>query len=297
MATRIPGLDRAVRPALGKMTAAVEAILVRFSKAFTREELAGGWKTMQRSAAWPRLAGDLRKLFGPVGTVLANTLRRAAKLTASAPPGLEIDWVAFDAAAKAYLERAGAVLVTLVTEETRRAIRDVLLRTEGPGSNQRDIVRGLLDVRGLGLSTTQTRQLIRYARDELRPKLDAGEITKRQYADLIRRRTGRLHRERAVLIGHFEAWAAGNEGRLITYQQAVASGALDAQRYELEWITRTIGVCPLCLALAGKRRPIVGGIFVSDSVPGKGKNAGVTSIARPPRHPRCFCGIRTVLRR
>lgn len=206
--------------------------------------------------------------------------------------------------AQHWAEQASAVLVREVTDETRAAVRQLVVRGLAEGRGPDPIAR--LIRQRIGLTQAGEQAVANYggflrdlaARGNLadlsaadRASLARGGLLARQEARLTRegltpawrerleagyRRT--LLRERATAIARTELLAATSEGQHQLWQQAIRQGSLDPAEWSRVWIAafgeRT---CPICSALNGARSQVNGWF------PG--------GIERPPAHVMCRCTL------
>lgn len=206
-----------------------------------------------------------------------------------------------------FLEEHGAELVGLVGEESRAAIRNIVLaghRDFLPISEQVNRI-----MRVVGLTRRQAAAVANYRAslvDLLEGRTSEGAIkgrftltrdfglktlTEDRTETLVRRYRDRLLRHRARGIARNEAAIASAAGQDAGWEEAIANGLLDPSEWDQEWVAivpdpdgRT---CPLCQHLDGKRTAI-GALFVAELTE--------EGILRPPRHHLCRCTRRLVRR-
>jgi SPP1 gp7 family putative phage head morphogenesis protein len=203
------------------------------------------------AAARPRFAGNLVVRLG-------------------SNEGLRVEQIASWARAEA------AALVVDVTEETRRAIRELIAQSIQVGRVPRETAKLLQDV--VGLTRAQQRAVQRYA-----DTLAAEGVLPALRDRLVTRYADRLLLERARTIARTESMRAANEGRRRQWQQDARDGLILRERWEREWLAIVPGdgrTCPICTDLDGQRAPIDG------SYP--------NGMSGPPAHPRCRCTERLV---
>jgi hypothetical protein len=172
---------------------------------------------------------------------------------------------------------AGA-MVTAVTDETRFAIRDILVDAVHAGANPRRTAKLLEAV--VGLNKRQAAALARY-----RDSLMAAGVPLRRLDALVARYGARLLRMRATTIARTETITAANRGQLELWRRNVAEGTILWDRWMVEWLAVDDDrECPDCMALDGQRVRI-GQPFLS---PAYGEVAG------PALHPACRCATALV---
>jgi hypothetical protein len=165
-----------------------------------------------------------------------------------------------------------AELVTNLSTETRRALRDVLTQAIHQGQAPARTARIVESV--IGLTRQQANAVARFYaanREAGVPLLRLNQLTQRYAA--------RLLRHRALVIARTEALKAANEGRRQQWEREAREGLIDRSRWEQEWVAIVPSdgrTCPACEELDGARAPIGG------SFPDPGG-------AGPPQHPICRC--------
>ena len=203
-----------------------------------------------------------------------------------------------------WAETHAARLVLGVTEETRAAIRAILVRlyqdpTMGPDRAAREIraIIGLtrrqaLAVDNLRRHLERERNLMQQARQaetSLTPHQQAywAAQADKTVTQIDRRVTGyadRLLRQRSQTIARTESMAASNTGQLLLWDRAKTVGLVD-ETVEREWIVAPdIRLCDLCEPMRGVRVPLDQPFTLDDG----------QQIMTPPAHPNCRCT--TVLR-
>lgn len=233
------------------------------------------------------------ELRGLVDAVL-DTYRQGAQFTATEVErriGIRFAFDMTDPDAIGFVQRHGAELVREISDETRAAIRDEILRgftQERTAASTARVLR-----RRIGLTRYQMRIVANYeaalraavagdlsfsalrAAYTLNPVRGAGGLLEGRIQSAVRQYEARLLKLRAQTIARTETIRAAEAGRQEAWRQAQKRDllAFDQQR---EWLTaddeRT---CSLCLPLDGVR------VALYQSFPG--------GIDSPPRHPSCRC--------
>ena len=200
---------------------------------------------------------------------------------------------------RSWIQQRGAMLVTNISEEQRKAIQSLLdyYLTQHPVSTA-DIGRVLRPV--IGLTNSQAARLETYriglrtslGMDKMEaalssPMLNTSERTalkaKQEKAlQTFYRKSesyaGMLHRQRAQVIASTEMTTAVNQGQHLTIQQAIASGYLNGYTVWKTWNTSGMeNVCSECDAMDGEE-------VAEDDVFSSGDDT-------PPAHPRCCCVV------
>ena len=176
---------------------------------------------------------------------------------------------------RAWVNSHGGELITLLSDESRKAISNLLLRGQGLRMAPRDIAK---DIRPLiGLTDRQAQANVKYKDRVYQKYLDNGmnESKAREHSEAAALRyAGKQHRYRAESIVLTENAFAYNRGAHMGVSQSIADGYMG--RCEMVWTTAgTNRVCGRCMEL-------------KDTVVGTTDQSGVTI---PPLHPRCRCAI------
>lgn len=201
--------------------------------------------------------------------------------------------------ALAAIQQQDLTRITNLTRESQEAVRQVLRRSISEGRNPRDIARELRSIVGLNHRQAEALRTFRAALEakahaEIVAKVAEGqgrvsarplmEDRAQQIDRAVAQRRQAMVGERAENIARTEVLQALNDAKRVQWQRLVDEGALNADEWEVEWVTaddeRT---CRVCQPLHGKRAPI-GGRFVTL----------VGFLAGPPAHPRCRCAVRLV---
>ena len=174
-----------------------------------------------------------------------------------------------------WIENRGGELITQISDESRKAIMNLILRGQSLRMAPRDIAK---EVRPLiGLTDRQIRANQNY-REKIFQQLQSRGLNEQKAAaradKLALKYAGKQHRYRAETIVLTENAFAYNRGKHMQISQAIADGHMG--RCAMIWRTAgTNRVCSRCLAL-------------KDTIVGYTDEVGVTI---PPLHPRCRCSI------
>lgn len=304
----LPSLDDAAEAAAREIARQYEAAVAELRRSITDDAVAAALAIGSASAyvtpdAFAAFVARIEAIFGETGP-LAQAFRAAAAGMLAEPPllGLAFDVAAIDAAAIDWIRTEGARLVVEITDETRKAISELVARAyQGRTSELQAVSRAILRDRLVGLTSAQTRALVAWRakleRAVRRAKVgdELHGLARRRIDALTRSEYRRKLRRRANLIAQTEAYTAGNEAQQRTIVEAVRQGTISKAEYVRQWVTRGINVCPRCLALRGKIAEIEGdgSMFVSDPVASGTYQGQVIVIGRPTVHPGCYCGTRT----
>ena len=176
---------------------------------------------------------------------------------------------------RGWINTHGGELITRLSDESRLAVMNVILRGQGLRMAPRDIAK---EVRPLiGLNDRQAAANQRYKQEILQRYLERG-MSESKAAERAEKAAlkyaGKQHRYRAETIVLTENAFAYNRGAHMGVSQSIADGYMG--RCAMIWTTAgTNRVCSRCLAL-------------KDTVVGYTDESGVLL---PPLHPRCRCAI------
>ena len=174
-----------------------------------------------------------------------------------------------------WMKNRGGELITQISEESRRAIMNLITRGQMLRMAPRDVAKEIRPL--IGLTDRQIRANQKYRRKVYETHIAHGmsELKAAAKADKAAQKyAGKQHRYRAETIVLTENSFAYNRGAHIGVSQAIADGYMG--KCEMIWTTAgTNRVCSRCMKLRGK-------------VVGTTEDSGVTI---PPLHPRCRCAI------
>lgn len=166
--------------------------------------------------------------------------------------------------------------ITLIGEESRKAIQDIITRSVSEGIDARSAARLIRE--HIGLNTRQSAAVANYRAGLVAQGVNPGRID-----SLVEKATKRHWRQRAEMIARTEIQSAANFGQLESWRQAAAQGLLDPSRTRRVWIASS-DACPICLDLAAESRENPASL--------DGSFFGVVgSFESPPAHPSCRCAM------
>ena len=233
-------------------------------------------------ALFDELAEAMASVWGPTDIVVSSMVLSGADLAAlEGFEGYGAWREVFRLRAEQWSAAQGSSLVTNVTNETRKALSQLMADSFNGPVSLREAANAIRELPGFGLTRAQTGAMTK----EAAALLKRYPNDRRRAMRAIQRVYNRKLRSRAKIIARTESAFAGNYAADIGYREAEAAGEIDGSVFELEWLTRNFEVCPICLRFKGARRPLSGGVFVSSD--GELKE-------RPPAHVHCYCGMRTV---
>jgi SPP1 gp7 family putative phage head morphogenesis protein len=277
-------VTRAERNALLRLQAAADAAepavrarvlqaLEKLRRSITADRLERVLKTRD-AVALHQLAALLPTYLRPALTALRHVVQAGLKTGLQQAGGrltLRFDLVS-PHAIQAARDHA-AKLVVEVTNETRRAIRDVVARSYVEGIPPRDAARLIRPL--VGLTRRQALAVMRrYEEDVKRGVGRAAALARSQ------RYGERLLRRRALTIARTETIAAASRGQLTAWQQARARGKLSPTARKLWLVTPDDRLCPRCRAMEG-RTAAIDAPFVGP----------FGQALAPPLHPNCRCAV------
>lgn len=194
----------------------------------------------------------------------------------------DFNFTAVNPRATAWIQRHAADLVTNVTEESKQALRKIVLEMFNRGIPADSAARIIRE--HLGLTQRQSNALWRFQLG-FQEKLNLGQISQADVNAKVRDYRSQLLANRAQSIARTEAMTASNQGQQEAWLQASEQGYLgeDALR---EWVvTPDERLCPIC-APVPKHGPV--GMQEPFTL---GDNSQVMA---PPAHPQCRCTMRLV---
>lgn len=203
---------------------------------------------------------------------IPNVGKQQQKRTAAAPNPRAADWV----------QRHAADLVRGVTEESKQAIRALLLDMFQRGVTPTTAAKAVRD--HIGLTPRQSTALWRFQLG-FQDKLAAGTLTQRQVNEKVADYRNQLLASRAKMIARTEAMTATNQGQQAAWQDADALGLLPGT-VQREWlITPDERLCKICAPV-----PKEGPVGLREAfILGDG-----AALMAPPAHPSCRCTLRLI---
>jgi len=164
-----------------------------------------------------------------------------------------------------------STLITLITTESRDAIRNVIATAFASGGHPYETARIIRN--SIGLTDRDAKAVMK-----LEQRLIASGLSKDQINKQITKYRQKKLNDRAKLIARTETIAAANAGQQLHWQDMQNKGYLDEETVEREWIaTPDDRECEECAALDGTTAPL-NGLF-----PG--------GVRQPPLHPDCRCAV------
>lgn len=234
-------------------------------------------------------------MWGPV--ISGNMFNRLRDITREAVDSTFIQKADFDTSPKdpdvlAHLNRVIADLVTEITEEHKKVIRDVIIKSSTGTVSDREIIDTIKRVTGL-----RSDQLL--AADNFRQRMLEKGKSPSEVERMAKSFEKRMLGKRADMIARTESMNAANEGQQIGWDKASRAGAFDRSRASLEWVTAMDDlVCPTCNSMNGVKRPYTGSwrveirrpIVIKGSVRGSKSTGRILEVKIPNRvHPNCRC--------
>lgn len=235
------------------------------------------------------LIAGLSAIWLPAGRLFSDGLMAAGRRAFDL---FDMDWdeygEQFVSRSEAAAQQRSAWLATSFVEETRAAIRAVLLASFSASATTRDLARAILAIPGFGLSEEQALSLLRFGQN-----LIAGGTggVNAAITAALRSRIGSMLSHRALRVAWTEAAYAANVAVDVAGRTAVELGVIRGDQWAWKWVTRSMQPCPRCVSLDGSLRPLPGGLFTGAPLK-TGSLAGTSlSAAIPPLHPWCQCAL------
>lgn len=189
-------------------------------------------------------------------------------------------------------EDIAAELVTRVSEETRVALRELIVKGLREGIPPRKLARMIQDA--VGLNAQQAGALANYRGALEAEQALSPEVLEKQ----VGRYRERLLRARKLTIARTETMRFVNTGKLEAGFQAQRQGLLGADSVK-EWSAAPEELepprCPICAGLNGMQIPLSAAFPIGRE--SGSSSASVTAVLAPPAHPHCRCGIKILPRR
>lgn len=189
----------------------------------------------------------------------------------SAQPAPIFSFDGANTAAQRAAERQAASMVTLISEETRAAIRALIVRAISEGIPPYEAARMIRAM--VGMNAQQALAAMNY-REQL---IDSG-LSLDRIDLLLERYIAKKVRQRADLIARTEIMDALNDGALEGWKQARADGLLGAGATKEVIVTPDERLCPVCEPLDGQEQPLDKPFLTADG-----------EFMMPPFHPACRC--------
>lgn len=215
-----------------------------------------------------RYSKVVNETFTPIWT--AAMVAAAAKATRGMTVLSDSDWYV-----QSWINNRGGELISQLSDESRRAIMNIILRGQELHMAPRDVAKQIRPI--IGLNARQAEANVNY-RDKVYQQFRDNGLSHTAAAARADKAAikyaGKQHRYRAETIVLTENAFAYNRGAHLGVSQSIANGYMG--RCEMVWTTAgTNRVCSRCLTL-------------KDTVVGHTDESGVTL---PPLHPRCRCAI------
>jgi hypothetical protein len=167
-----------------------------------------------------------------------------------------------------------AAQITLIGDETKKAIRLIIQRSIREGIAPRDAAKLIKEA--VGLNRPQMQTLIDYV-NRFPPEMPTAVKLKayKKYKE-------KLVRRRSMMIARTEVIDALNTGAEVAWKQAQGQGLLGKEARK-EWLTTPVGACLVCQELNGESVKI-----------GEKFNSLRGELNGPTAHPNCRCGLAPV---
>ncbi len=236
----------------------------------------------------------------PITDAILQTTLKTAELAAI---DLNLEFALVNERAVRFAREEAARLVTGVSSETEKAIRDIVVRGQREGLNARLQAQEIRRV--VGLTDRDARAVDRFYTGLLAD--GTNQARSRELAD---RMSARLLRRRAENIARTETIRAANMGNQLAWQTAMDGGLLPRTTEKIWIATADSRVCPICAVLHGQTVSVSSTFDISERATeftriGSGENLSFRPAKKvpltnpsaelsPPAHPSCRCTMGTV---
>jgi len=218
--------------------------------------------------------------LAPAVAVVASIVTQAAE-HALTEIAVRASFTIVNPAASTAARTQGARLVTVVTNETRTAIRALTASAFPEGIAPRELAKLIKPM--IGLNTRQVQAVLNYRTDLLRSELSAAVIEAK--GNLYAKK---LLQQRALNIARTETIDAATAGQLAAWKDAAAAGLLNTDRTSRVWSAASDArTCERCAFMDEQEVPF-DAPFIDD--------AG-SEIWAPTLHPSCRCSVSLVFDR
>lgn len=170
-------------------------------------------------------------------------------------------------------EKVAARLVTVVSSETRDAIRLLITNSIRDQISPFEASRLLRSM--IGLNRPQMRAALNYRRS-----LVASGLAPDAIASAMEKYTAKKIRQRAIMIARTEIMNALNTGALESWKQAKKEGLLPDNTKKAVLVVGDESTCQICAPLNGQLQDLA-----------KNFKGGPVDRAMPPFHPNCRCTV------
>ncbi len=236
----------------------------------------------------------------PITDAILQTTLNTAELAAI---DLNLEFALVNERAVRFAREEAARLVTSVSSETEKAIRDIVVRGQREGLNARLQAQEIRRV--VGLTDRDARAVDRFYSGLL------GDGTRQARAgELADRMSARLLRRRAENIARTETIRAANMGNQLAWQTAMDGGLLPRSSQKIWIATADSRTCPICAVLHDQTVSVSSTFDISERATtftrtGGGENlrfrpakkvplTNPSAELSPPAHPSCRCTMGTV---
>ena len=174
-----------------------------------------------------------------------------------------------------YIQQHSAALIRGIGDETRQAIRALLVQHMQAGRSWQSLVPDIRDL--VGVTVRQADALV-----ALRTRLLASGMQEARVGQLVAQKTRAYLRLRARTIARTESLRASNAGQHLLQQQLVADGIMDPTQYKrFVVITQDERTCPICRGIKAQNIEGVGLLQPFQTPTGPQMT--------PPFHVTCRC--------
>ncbi len=239
----------------------------------------------------------------PITDAILTTTLKTAELAAI---DLNLEFASVNERAVRFATEEAARLVTNISSETERAIRDIVVRGQREGLNARSQAQHIRRV--VGLTDQHARAVDRFYVGLL--DRETSTVGLARAGELADRMAARLLKRRAENIARTETIRAANMGNQLAWQTAMDGGLLPRTTEKIWIATADSRTCPICAVLHDQVVSVSETFDISERATtftrtGGGENlrfrpakkvplTNPSAELSPPAHPSCRCTMGTV---
>ena len=234
----------------------------------------------------------------PITDAIFNTTIGTAELTAI---DLGLDFKLVNERAVRFAREEAARLVTSVSSETERAVRDIVVRGQREGLNARSQAQHIRRI--VGNTDRDARAIDRFYVGLL--DRETSTVNLARAGELADRMSARLLKRRAENIARTETIRAANMGNQLAWQTAMDGGLLPRTTEKIWIATADSRTCPICAVLHDQVVSVSSTFDISERATSFERTGGGESLdfrvaekvplkkptaeRQPPAHVACRC--------
>ncbi len=234
----------------------------------------------------------------PITEAILQTTLKTAELAAI---DLNLEFALVNERAVRFATEEAARLVTSISSETEKAIRDIVVRGQREGLNVRLQAQHIRRI--VGNTDRDARAIDRFYVSLL--DRETSTISLKRAGELADRMSARLLKRRAENIARTETIRAANMGNQLSWQTAMDSGLLPQTTRKVWIATADSRTCPICAVLHDQTISVSSTFDISERATSFERTGGGESLdfqvaskvplknpsaeRQPPAHPSCRC--------